>query len=58
MNKTKIYNGECDLAAFAFAYQNSDTHMFLTNTETYKHVVGKKDGKEVQYIWFKEENAG
>jgi len=56
--ETKFYTGESDLAAFTMAYSSSDTWNMISNTLKYKHVVGIKDGTEVAFVWFEDENAG
>lgn len=55
---TKFYYGDGDLASFTCSFSDADSYSVLSNTETYKHVVGVKDGKEVQFLWFREEHAG
>jgi hypothetical protein len=53
-----VYTGEGDLASFTYAFSNTDSYRFLSNTDLYKHVVAFENGQEVQFIWFKDEHGG
>lgn len=55
---SKFYYGEDDLVSYALAFSEGENIVTVSNSSGYKHTKATIGGERIDFIWFKERNAG